>query len=155
MTERLGQVQSNRVINQTRSKVCALLEPRRKTLDKKLKALNPPDPAGSPNTCGSRRITASTFKFDLQEHQSSTRPHRQSRHKNRQKKKRRKRLCCMKPNDSSELDPIVLASNVVLTEDQKSITRLSSKFAPAPRSPLDICDLLVSLERFAEHLCWH
>ena len=57
--------------------------------------------------------------------------------------------------DLSALDPIVLAPNVVLTEDQKAVTRLSSKFTPTPRTPMDIADLMVGLERFAEHLRWH
>ena len=52
-------------------------------------------------------------------------------------------------------DPIVLADNVTLTDDQRAICRLSDKFIPTPTSPIDVCDQMRGTHQWAERLRWH
>ena len=87
------------------------------------------------------------------------RNHRKNRHRNtkinREKKQKEKNFLNITADDYKRFDPIVLASNVTLTEEQIEICRLSDCFAPTPTEPIDVADQLIGTYDWAERLRWH
>jgi hypothetical protein len=117
---------------------------------------------------GSKRITASAYCVPLvsdhterleKARSRQKRPHHQRRHHKRRKIKTRRRRKAqwneISEKDKSIFDPIVLADNVTLTQDQKEVCRLSDNFVPSPREPIDVCDMAVGTHAWAERLRWH
>ena len=110
---------------------------------------------------GSRRLTGVKYKpRNLGIFMSADRPHRKNRWKERRNKRRNEnQRNCAKPHslcdeDIARLNPEVLSENVQLTETDKSVLRLSDKFAMTPRSPLDVHDMAVGTYRWAESIRW-
>ena len=108
---------------------------------------------------GSRRITGSLY---VRKNVSSfistqTRPHRAKRTRAKRKNEYKKRVRSNdgpSEDDIERLNPVVLAKNVELSETDKSVLRLSDKFAPAPRTHLDVSDMTLGTFRWAESIRW-
>lgn len=82
------------------------------------------------------------------------------RRKNNRAKKRRQNnkssgFYTPTEEDLHRFNPIVLAENVTLTEDQISICRMSDCFAPTPTQPIDVSDQMLGTHAWAERLRWH
>ena len=157
----LGQRRTNQLIHEIRTTNSAFISKLQSTLDRKLSALGC-GKSGAPSPSqggGSVRIKACEYKNPSPQASTSastfTRPHRRNRHKNRQKRCAPSEDSRSRADDHKAFDPIVLARNVTLTEEQKSICRLPDCFAPTPRSPIDVCDQTLGTVAWAERLRWH
>ena len=86
------------------------------------------------------------------------RPHRRKRNRagahSRKIRKEVEDIYIPTEEELKAFDPIVLAPNVILNQDQISICRLSDRFVPMPRTPVDICDMIVGTHAWAERLRW-
>ena len=87
-------------------------------------------------------------------YESSVRPHRKKRCKKQSKKKYNRNKVVQDSVTNNNNDPIVLANNIQLTDDQKFICRLSDKFIPTPTCPIDVSDQLIGTHEWAERLRW-
>ena len=107
---------------------------------------------------GSVRICASKYTTSTSKFWNKKRRHRLNRSKKCRTVKAPQsnpKSQVSQPASCSQFDPIVLSKNVNLTEDQKSICRLSDKFAPTPTSPIDVSDQFIGTNAWAERLRWH
>lgn len=104
-----------------------------------------------------RLIGLSYIKPAISSYVKKSRPHRSIRWKTGRKSKLKSQAVVGKvsPLDLERLNPEVLSESVTLTDIDKSVLRRSDKFAPTPRTPLDVCDLTLGTYRWAESLRWH
>ena len=81
---------------------------------------------------------------------------RPSRRASKRKNNRIRKASLFTPTeeDRALFDPIILTDRVTLTEDQKYICRLPDCFAPTPKEPIDIPDLMLSFLKWANQLRW-
>eukprot|EP00745_Piridium_sociabile_P026140 TRINITY_DN41575_c0_g2_i2.p1 TRINITY_DN41575_c0_g2~~TRINITY_DN41575_c0_g2_i2.p1 ORF type:complete len:978 (-),score=173.11 TRINITY_DN41575_c0_g2_i2:3-2936(-) len=122
---------------------------------------------------GSLRLSASTVieipdnrahdvhSYKKQNSKTNIRPHRRRTRKKRKnrtkesKKKTQKDIFTPTEEEKKRFDPIVLADNVKLSQHQISVCRLSDRFAPTPREPIDVADQVIGTHDWAERLRWH
>ena len=93
------------------------------------------------------------------------RPHRQNRNANairqQRRRTRRKEERLNRDRETREQmelelkkrDPIN-ESDLVITDGMKEVTRLSAKFCPMPKGPVNTYDLFLAFERFASNCRW-
>ena len=88
------------------------------------------------------------------------RPHRKSRQKASRKRILRggntatPQTSRPTEEDIDRLNPEVMADNVILSDTDKKVLRMSDKFAMTPRTPLDVCDMTIGTFNWAESLRW-
>jgi hypothetical protein len=114
---------------------------------------------------GSRKIRASTFSKTLIPRVPGLRPHRQNRNANaiRQRRRRVRQKELRRDRDREAMEQIELElqkrdpineSGLVITDAMKEITRLSAKFCPMPKGPVDTYDLFLAFENFSSNCRW-
>ena len=108
---------------------------------------------------GSRKVTSNKYvKPKESQICKSVRISRQNRSKRRRKIKNN--IKCktnsykITDEDIQRLNPENLTDNVELTETDKSVLRLSDKFAMTPKDPLDVSDMAVGAYKWAESIRW-
>ena len=109
---------------------------------------------------GSTRLCASAYvrHYPNSPPERQVRQHRMQRGRGKKKDryaKKDRKTYVPSEDDLKSYDPIVLADNVRLTEDQISICRLPDGFAPTPKTPIDVSDQVVGTHAWAERLRWH
>lgn len=114
---------------------------------------------------GSQRISACTFTEktskppgEKEGRKQAADPRRIRPHRtwNRgRKRSRKKKEYVPSEDDLKRFDPIILADGVTLTQDQISLTRMSDKFIPTPKTPIDVSDQIIGNHGWAERLRWH
>lgn len=157
----LGHHRTDCVISQIKERTKKDLQRLKQTYMRKLTTLNNAStsvPVSNTILSGSLKIRARTFIPDKthKEHNKKIRKHRRRRERqkmNRLKPEHPHSPC--KISTPHPFDPVVLAKNIQLTDEQISICRLSDKFAPTPREPVDACDQLLGTHAWAERLRWH
>ena len=83
------------------------------------------------------------------------RHHRKIRRGKRNKKSHNTEHWSPSEEELKKRDPVVLVENLKLTKEQISVCRLSDKFIPTPKTPINVLDQMIGTYEWAERLRWH
>lgn len=107
---------------------------------------------------GSRKVKSSSYSDPKNDNFIKTvrlsRKNRSKYKKAHKKYKNKSEKFVLSDEDRNRLNPENLTDNVLLTEVDMSVLRLSDKFAMTPRQPLDVSDMTVGTHRWAESIRW-